>query len=108
MHLLGNSLIEFDGPNIAHVETYLNAYHQASEMHHWKGSFVKLWARYLDRFEQREGLWLIARRRLLVDWMYSTLLKAGSTIIPTPRGGSRTEPNPTFIRSPASTGPRLP
>jgi len=70
MHLLGNSLIEFDGPNIAHVETYLNAYHQASEMHHWKGSFVKLWARYLDRFEQREGLWLIARRRLLVDWMY--------------------------------------
>jgi len=29
-----------------------------------------LWARYLDRFEQRDGVWLIARRRLLVDWMY--------------------------------------
>ncbi len=70
MHFLGNSLIEFDGPNIAHVETYLNADHQGSERHHWKGEYVKLWARYLDRFEQRDGVWLIARRRLLVDWMY--------------------------------------
>ena len=70
MHLLGNSLIEFDGPNVAHVETYLNAYHQGSEQHQWKGEFVKLWARYLDRFEQRDGVWLIARRKLAVDWMY--------------------------------------
>lgn len=70
MHLLGNSLIEFDGPDTAHVETYLNAYHQGSDQHHWKGDYVKLWARYLDRFERRDGRWLIARRRLLVDWMY--------------------------------------
>jgi SnoaL-like domain len=70
MHNLGNSLIEFDGPTTAHVETYLNADHQGSERHHWKGDYVKLWARYLDRFEQRDGVWLIARRRLLVDWMY--------------------------------------
>jgi SnoaL-like domain len=70
MHNLGNSLIEFDGPNVAHVETYLNADHQGSELHHWKGEYVKLWARYLDRFEQRDGVWLIARRTLLVDWMY--------------------------------------
>ena len=70
MHNLGNSLIEFDGPDVAHVETYLNADHQGSERHHWKGDYVKLWARYLDRFEQRDGVWLIARRRLLVDWMY--------------------------------------
>jgi hypothetical protein len=70
MHFLGNSLIEFDGPNVAHVETYLNADHQGSDKHHWKGENVKLWARYLDRFEQRNGVWLIARRRLLVDWMF--------------------------------------
>ncbi|MFG3133212.1 nuclear transport factor 2 family protein [Streptomyces tendae] len=70
MHLLGNSLIEFDGPEVAHVETYLQADHQGSDEHHWKGEQVKLWARYLDRFEQRDGVWLIARRRLLVDWMY--------------------------------------
>lgn len=70
MHLLGNSLVEFDGPDVAHVETYLNAYHQGSEKHQWKGAYVKLWGRYLDRFERRDGVWLIARRRLLVDWMY--------------------------------------
>lgn len=37
MHFLGNSLIEFDGPDVAHVETYLQADHQGSERHHWKG-----------------------------------------------------------------------
>lgn len=70
MHVLGNNLIEFDGPDVAHVETYLNADHQGSERHHWKGDYVRLWARYLDRFERRDGVWLISRRRLLVDWMY--------------------------------------
>ena len=70
MHFLGNSLVEFDGPNVAHVETYLTADHQGSELHHWKNSYVKLWARYLDRFELRDGVWLIAKRELLVDWMY--------------------------------------
>ncbi len=70
MHFLGNSLIEFDGPDTAYVETYLNADHQGSELHHWKNEKVKLWARYLDRFEQRDGQWLIAHRTLLVDWMF--------------------------------------
>lgn len=70
MHLLGNSLIEFDGPDAAHVETYLNAFHEASEQHHWKNGFVKLWARYVDKFELRDGKWLISRRKLLVDWMW--------------------------------------
>ena len=31
---------------------------------------MKLWARYVDKFEERDGKWLIARRELLVDWMY--------------------------------------
>lgn len=70
MHNLGNSLIEFDGPDVAHVETYLNADHQGTEQHQWKGQTVKLWARYLDRFELRDGNWLIAKRRMVVDWMY--------------------------------------
>ena len=25
---------------------------------------------YLDRFEQRDGVWLIARRKLATGWMY--------------------------------------
>jgi hypothetical protein len=70
MHFLGNSLIEFDGPRVAYVETYLNADHTGSEIHQWKDETVKLWARYLDRFELRDGAWLIAHRRMLVDWMF--------------------------------------
>ncbi len=70
MHFLGNSLIEFDGPKMAYVETYLTADHQGSERHHWKNQTVKLWARYLDRFEERDGVWLIAERRLVTDWMF--------------------------------------
>lgn len=69
-HFLGNSLIEFDGPDFAYVETYLHADHQGSERHHWKNQTVKLWARYLDQFTCRDGVWLIQRRRLAVDAMY--------------------------------------
>lgn len=70
MHFLGNSLIDFDGPHTAYVETYLHADHQGSDRHHWKNETVKLWGRYVDRFEERDGVWLIAERRLLVEWMY--------------------------------------
>ena len=70
VHSLSNTFIEFDGPNIAHVETYLAADHQGSEVHQWKNQTVKLWARYLDRFEERDGVWLIARRKLATGWMY--------------------------------------
>ncbi len=70
MHFLGNSLIEFDGPDTAYVETYLEADHQGSERHHWKNKTVKLWALYVDRFERRDGTWLIAHRQLLTEWMY--------------------------------------
>ena len=68
MHLLGNSLVEFDGPNIAHVETYLNADHQGTEVHQWANENVKLWARYLDRFERRGGEWRIIHRLVMWDW----------------------------------------
>ena len=69
-HAIGNTLIEFDGPDTAYVETYLHADHQGTEEHHWKTAMIELWARYLDRFEQRDGVWKIARREMVVDWMY--------------------------------------
>jgi hypothetical protein len=70
MHNLGNSLIEFDGPRTAYVETYLNADHEGTDQHQWKNETVRLWARYLDRFEERDGRWAIAERKMLVEWMY--------------------------------------
>lgn len=69
-HAITNILIDFDGPDAAYVETYLHADHQGSEVHHWKTRVIELWARYLDKFEQRDGVWKISRRELVVDWMY--------------------------------------
>ena len=69
-HAITNVQIDFDGPDAAYVETYLHADHQGGETHHWKNSMIELWARYLDKFERRDGAWKIARRELVVDWMY--------------------------------------
>jgi hypothetical protein len=67
-HNLGNILIELEG-DVAFVESYLTAEHEATSMHKWNGAFVTLWARYIDRFEKRNGVWKIANRTLLIDWM---------------------------------------
>ena len=69
-HAITNIVIDFDGPTTAYVDTYLHADHQGTPEHHWKTRVIELWGRYLDRFEQREGGWKIARRELVIDWMY--------------------------------------
>lgn len=66
-HHLTNVLIELDG-DAAAVESYVIAFHPArdpqsgEEVHHVAG------ARYLDRFEKRDGAWKIAERRVVIDW----------------------------------------
>ena len=69
-HTITNVQIDFDGPDVAFVETYLHADHQGTEAHHWKTRMIELWARYLDQFERRDGVWKIARRELVTEWMY--------------------------------------
>jgi hypothetical protein len=104
MHLLGNSLVDFDGPRVAHVETYLNADHQGSERHHWAGQHVKLWGRYLDRFEERDGVWLIARRRLVVDLMYRYPADGWFDDHPDASGNSRDGSDPALRPTAGFTG----
>ena len=69
-HAITNIVIDFDGPKTAYVDTYLHADHQGTPEHHWKTRVIELWGRYLDRFEERDGVWKIARRELVIDWMY--------------------------------------
>ena len=65
MHALGDSLIDLDG-DVAHVETYVLAFHRR---HDADGPFLeKFGGRYLDRFERREGKWLIAERTCVREW----------------------------------------
>ena len=66
-HFVGNISIELEG-DIAYTETYLTANHRASMEHKWKGQHVTLWARYIDRFERRDGEWRIAQRKFVLDW----------------------------------------
>jgi hypothetical protein len=64
-HRISNTRIEFDGDR-ALVETYVLAYHveptdDGDVLHTFDG-------RYIDRFECRDGAWLIASRTLRNDW----------------------------------------
>ncbi len=65
-HLVGNTLIDRRGEDVALVETYVHAFQY---METPEGPIeLAVGARYLDRFEKRAGAWRIARRREVVDW----------------------------------------
>jgi hypothetical protein len=63
-HLLGNMLIELAG-EAARVETYFVATYREKENVERVGWVA---GRYLDRFERRDGTWLIAKRTVVHDW----------------------------------------
>lgn len=81
-HFIGNLLIEFAGPDVALVETYVRTIQQYPV--HAKSQLAQLTggaagedgtpmdmftsSRYLDRMERRGGEWRIARRDLIQDW----------------------------------------
>jgi hypothetical protein len=65
MHMLGNILIEINGAQAA-VETYFHAFHRVGPEGAKFDSIVS--GRYLDNFERREGIWRIARRKVVRDW----------------------------------------
>ena len=76
-HQLGNTLIEFDSDTQARVETYFTAFHRMRAQGDPlapEGAFETemdyfVAGRYLDRFELREGQWLIAHRTGMTDWI---------------------------------------
>ena len=68
MHCLHNSIIDVFG-DVAVSETYCIAYHrmrtasaESGEADHVVG------LRYIDRFEERDGQWLIAQRAVAFEW----------------------------------------
>jgi len=81
-HAVSNMLIEFAGPDLALVETYVRTLQrypaeaaaslaQLSGGELGKGAFgvdLMTSSRYLDRFQRRNGEWRIWRRVLIQDW----------------------------------------
>jgi hypothetical protein len=81
-HTILNSLVEIEG-DTAYGETYFNAYHRFGDPEKssdessktddikWPESGMEmiLAGRYLDRFERRDGVWKIAYRKMVCDWV---------------------------------------
>ncbi|MFC4295890.1 nuclear transport factor 2 family protein [Novosphingobium tardum] len=64
-HHITNVLIELDGASAA-VESYFIAFHPQPAQEH-EARHILVAGRYLDRFEQRDGAWLIAERHVVID-----------------------------------------
>jgi len=64
-HNICNQLIQVDG-DVAYSEAYLIAYHRLE--HEGRDFDWILGARYVDRFEHRNGSWRIAHRTVVFDW----------------------------------------
>jgi hypothetical protein len=64
MHFVGPPYIRLDG-DVAQVDTYCVAHHIGD------GTDMVLGLRYVDRFERRDGVWLIAKRVCAFDWTYT-------------------------------------
>jgi hypothetical protein len=67
-HMLGQHLIDFTSADEAYGEVYYQAYHRVFDD---SGAARDLFiaGRYVDRYERREGVWKIAYRSELVDWL---------------------------------------
>jgi hypothetical protein len=66
MHVVGNVLVEVDGPETARVETYGIAFHRGDPAKPARNLTTGF--RYVDRFECRDGAWRIARRIAITEW----------------------------------------
>ncbi|MEO8813321.1 MAG: nuclear transport factor 2 family protein [Caulobacteraceae bacterium] len=73
-HFIGNVLIEVDGDR-ARGESYFIAHHTIGGEAGGDGTvpdgFSIAAGRYLDRFERRDGTWLIGHRQAVYDWSSS-------------------------------------
>ena len=67
-HSITNTVVDFAGPDLAHVESHVCARHwREDEQGSWMETFG---GRYVDRFERRDGVWKIKKRVCAFDWAY--------------------------------------
>lgn len=66
-HVTTNISIELDG-DVANVESYVTAFHHIDAAPGCPERDELLRARYVDRFEKRDGAWKIAHRITVWDW----------------------------------------
>jgi hypothetical protein len=66
-HMIGQVRIDFETADLAFGEVYFQAFHRVVE----DGEEADLWVsgRYIDRYERRAGVWKIAHRSELADFV---------------------------------------
>ena len=74
MHFIGPPSIRVDG-DVAQCDTYCVAHH-INATHD-----MVLGLRYVDRFERRDGRWLIAKRVCAFDWTYTLPIDATNRFV---------------------------
>lgn len=96
-HLIGQHLIDFTGPDEAYGEVYYQAYHRvAGEAGAARDLFIA--GRYVDRYERREGIWKIAYRSELVDWVRDDPASDGMVALTPFIMGQRKPADPLYDR----------
>ena len=76
MHFTGSPYIHLDR-DVAQVDTYCVAHHIGKPDDDGNATDMVLGLRYVDRFERRDGRWLIAKRVCAFDWVYRVPFSAG-------------------------------
>jgi ketosteroid isomerase-like protein len=71
-HHVSNGLVDVQG-DVAFCESYVLAAHRYVRDDGERADFL-CGARYVDRFERRDGRWAIAERQLLWDWVRDDVL----------------------------------
>lgn len=84
MHFLGQSLIEFAGPDVALVETYFVSRRlrpvTEKEQRSLNASDAiarEGWGRYVDRFERRNNQWRVAHRTVVLEAVSNSVAQGG-------------------------------
>lgn len=66
-HILGQIDIDLTGEDEAYGENYTLAYHRIDDAAGARDLIIS--GRYIDRYERRGGVWKIAYRSEVVDWV---------------------------------------
>lgn len=77
MHFIGPPRIRNEGDR-AEVDTYCVAHHVSRPDDAGLQTDMVLGLRYVDRFERRDGRWLIAKRVCSFDWTYTVPIDAST------------------------------
>lgn len=100
-HQLGQISIEIDGER-AYVESYFTSYHRFGAHPPAGGNPHEdriMGGRYVDRFERRDGVWRIARRQGVNEWLrYEPASERGFFERPARERGRRDRGDPVYRR----------